>query len=101
MILSWLQDLAQMAHPQKKYAKAGTRGRLPRKLRYAARVEQWEYRLVPADSTNLLLNLGAAATPLATIQAGRSTTVPVFIDAGTLTGGAGGVRAGTFYLDFD
>ena len=40
MFLSWWRGLVQMANPETKNAKAGNRWRIPRKLRYMARVEQ-------------------------------------------------------------
>jgi hypothetical protein len=69
---------------------------MPRKLRYAARLEHLEDRVLPA--TNVFLNVGPALTNIA---APRSATVPVFIDTGTLTGGAGGIQSATFYVRYD
>ena len=98
MFLSWWRSLVQTANPQNVKSKSANRWRIPRKLRYTARVEQLEDRVVPAGTTNAFLNAGPSLTNIA---AARSATVPVFIDAGTLTGGAGGIQSGTFYVKYD
>src|SRR5205823_4940154 len=83
MFLSWWRGLVQTANLRNNNSKAAKRWHIPRKLRYAARVEQLEDRVVPAGSTSFFLNVG----PLTNVTAARTTTVPVFVDVGTLTGG--------------
>jgi hypothetical protein len=65
-----------------------------------ARLESLEDRVVPATTpgTNVFLNAGALLT---NVTATRTGVVPVFIDTGTLTGGAGGIQSATFYVRYD
>jgi hypothetical protein len=98
MFLYWWRGLARTADPKNATSQGSRRWRFPRKLRYAARVEQLEDRVVPAGSTKVFLNVGANVT---NIVAARSTTVPVFIDVDALNGGAGGIQSGTFYVQYD
>jgi hypothetical protein len=71
---------------------------MPRKLRYLARLEQLEDRVVPAGTTKVFLDVGANINNIA---AARSATVPVFIDVDTLNGGAGGIQSATLYVKYD
>src|SRR5215467_6639882 len=99
MFLSWWHGLVQAAHSQTKTTRRANRRRLPRKMRYAARVEQLEDRVVPA-TVNMFLNTALSGAQANTLAVGRSTTVPVYVDVGTL-GGAGGIASSTLYLKYD
>jgi hypothetical protein len=98
MFLSWWRRLVQTANPRSANSKGANSKRMPRKLRYVARLEQLEDRVVPAGTTKVFLDVGANINNIA---AARSATVPVFIDVDTLNGGAGGIQSGTFYVKYD
>ena len=51
MFLSWWRGLVRTANPNIQNSKGGNRWRIPRKLRYAARVEHLEDRVVPAGTS--------------------------------------------------
>ncbi|HWY86362.1 MAG TPA: Ig-like domain-containing protein, partial [Gemmataceae bacterium] len=80
MFLSWWRGLVQVANPKTKTSKDGNRWRIPRKFRYAARVEQLEDRVVPA--TNIFVDVGAATL---IVQAMPGSLSPATADAGNAT----------------
>src|SRR2546421_10232892 len=100
MFLSWWHGLVQAANSNTKSKKRTNRQRLPRKLRYAARVEQLEDRVVPS-TVNMFLNTALSGATTQTLAVGRGTVVPVYVDVGNLVGGAGGIQNATVYLKYD
>ncbi|HWY85803.1 MAG TPA: YDG domain-containing protein, partial [Gemmataceae bacterium] len=104
MILSWLRGMVLVANPKNGTAKGANRKRIPRKLRYAAMIEQLEDRVVPA-ATNLFLNFAATGVAVNTVPVARSAAIPVFVDVGTLdsgnVGGSGGIQSADVYIKYD
>src|SRR5438477_1114387 len=100
MFLSWWRNLVNVANPKNEDRKHAQRRRIPRKFRTAVRVEQLEDRVVPAGTAKLLLNMGTPTVPVSALQAGRSATVPVFIDISNISGSTG-VGTGTYYVVYD
>jgi len=96
MILFWWRGLFQAA--QRKNSKGAGRVRIPRN--YASR-PGWN-NLRTGSSPRGRQTYSSISDPAShQIAAARSTTVPVFIDAGPFTDGAGGVQSGTFYVRYD
>jgi RHS repeat-associated protein len=95
---SWLKALQAIAGrklfgQRRRHGVRGRQGPLTR-----LQVEYLEDRILLAGNTNVFLDVGPNITNIA---AARATTVPVFIDVGTLVGGAGGIQSGTFYVKYD
>jgi hypothetical protein len=97
MILSWLHRLLSTNNPKSAGGVSG-RVRVARQRPPKLKLEILEGRLAPAGVTNLFLNAGPLINNVA---AAPGTTVPVFIDAGDLSTGAGGFGSGTFYVKYD
>jgi hypothetical protein len=96
MILSWLHRL--LSSNNAKSGSVSGRARVARQRPPKLKLEILEERLAPAGVTNLFLNAGPLINNVA---AAPGATVPVFIDAGDLSGGAGGFGAGDFFMKYD
>src|SRR5947209_1280948 len=71
---------------------------VPSARRWRPWLESLENRLAPAAATNLFLDVGPLINNVA---AARSNVVPVYVDVGSLAGGAGGFKYLNVYIRID